>query len=138
MDIFEVDDLLPEEEALSQCKSDDYYNLERECLKYHYTDLYGLQGILKSGSIWLSDSSSLNDLTEGKLILNHACKTLESMGDFKRLDRLKSLIQMSLSKSYIGSFSRFGNRLSQWRGYANKNSTGGFAIGFNWENETVN
>lgn len=99
---------------------------------YHYTTATGLLGILRSRSIWLTDSHFLNDETEQI----YAAKLLRAG---LAPDQDAELIQL-LNELYLGpeirlpahetpllaSFCRNGDLLSMWRGYGN----GGFCIEF--------
>jgi hypothetical protein len=98
---------------------------------YHYTTAEGLQGIIKTKSIWASDYRFLNDTTEFnyglsifKDIFDESKKELPS-DVVELIDRLKDTSEVAL---LITSFCECGDRLSQWRGY---NGAIGYAIGLN-------
>lgn len=89
---------------------------------YHYTSLDGLQGIIESGDMWLTESAFLNDADEishGMQLSQEVFKsvqlTSEPIEDF-----LRNVIQTPLDKRpriNIGCFSSARNNLGQWRGY---------------------
>src|SRR5262249_45732136 len=105
---------------------------------YHYTDAAGLLGILKSGTLWLSDMKSMSDKREllhgidiGRSILRKKSKKpnvhratqmfsarFDEMGDMRENQHL-----------HVVCLAKDGNDLSQWRGYADDGH--GFALGFN-------
>lgn len=102
-------------------------------LLWHYTNWAGLNGILKAGKLWASHISYLNDSNE----LRHAVKLFQSVVDEQFADPLvlswENDIQDQLNNSEgldvcVTSFSKDGDDLSQWRGYANPSP--GFALGF--------
>lgn len=100
---------------------------------WHYTNWAGLSGILQSGKLWASHIFYLNDTAE----VVQAAKIFESLvtesvrnalmlsweEDLQpELDRLQEL------NVCVTSFSKNGDDLSQWRGYASPPP--GFAVGF--------
>jgi hypothetical protein len=105
---------------------------------YHYTNDAGLKGILESGTLWLSDISSLNDPSE----LNHGFEI--AIGELKRMvadgphesrefasglefvDKRKIIHESA--DFFICSFSLCGDDLGQWRAYADNGR--GFALEF--------
>ena len=107
---------LPEEQELINSNPNQYYDKERKCLKYHYTNLKALKKILGAKNIWLMHCKHLKDTTEGNLVFNHLIEQSKKT-DF--IEALKALHQTIIKKFYVGSFSLYGNSLSQWRGYGN-------------------
>ena len=105
---------------------------------YHYTDDFGLRGILKTGKFWLTDIFALNDPSELEHGLSHFIKALDDKIDnghpegkriaewFKVFMRRKGA-QVAAS-FFVCSFSSDGDELGQWRAYADNGR--GFAIGF--------
>jgi len=102
---------------------------------YHYTDLSGLSGMVSKSELWATNIFFLNDKEES----HHGCRcfknTVSQMGaDFisesKKITLLKSIdaYQKSRGKNnnsperhiYSISFSKDMDKLSQWRGYGNK------------------
>jgi hypothetical protein len=93
---------------------------------FHYTDESGLEGILRSDTLWFTHVEHLNDPSEYRLCYNLAVGELkcaqEQAGPVAR-----SFLHMTLGgldtgrrelPMYIGSFSRSGDDLGQWRSYA--------------------
>jgi hypothetical protein len=108
-------------------------------LLYHYTNLDGLQAILSSGDIRLTNSLYCNDEAEMIHGLKLARETIaaEQSGttDPKRRSYLDELQRRSMEDKmqpvYIACFCEAGEKLSQWRAYG-ANGTGvtlGFAPG---------
>src|SRR4051794_16383597 len=52
-------------------------------LIYHYTGAPGLEGILRSGTLWLTDVFRLNDLDEIRYGLDAACAHLAAEGELE-------------------------------------------------------
>src|ERR1700731_1669879 len=48
---------------------------------YHYTDDKGLQGILETGTIWLTDIFALNDPTELRHGIEHAIVRIAELAE---------------------------------------------------------
>jgi hypothetical protein len=92
---------------------------------YHYTDLNGLYGILKSQDMWLTHSRYQNDSEE----INLGYQVARDVITVRRLTEtdphqeayldllLASLQPESAAAIYISCFCREDNLLSQWRGY---------------------
>lgn len=117
---------------------------------YHYTNWTGLLGILRSRTLWVSDSQYLNDPQELRYACGELLKHLESLkrrepvqtdseqsrcADFtwigtlleKRYPRDGAVNTYLEDSPFVASFCTHDDLLSMWRGYA---SGGGFAIGF--------
>ena len=110
-----VNNYFPEEQDLINSNQNQYNDIEEKCFKYHYTNVESLKKILSTKKLRLMHYKYLNDTTEGKLIFDHLIKHSEA--DF--VESLKILHQTIVNNFYVGSFSLFGNRLSQWRAYGN-------------------
>lgn len=99
---------------------------------FHYTDCFGLHGILSSKSIWCSKIQYLNDseeLTNGLKTLTDVCRL--SFGDYPELTNMRESIErLSHINIFISSFCEDGDLLSQWRGYSGES---GFSVGFSFE-----
>lgn len=104
---------------------------------FHYTDAAGLDGILKTRTIWASSINYLNDSKEiyyaRDLVRNYVNANYDS-----EVNRL--LIELAIghifpelggdlfhAQIYVTSFSAKCDDLSQWRAYASKH---GYCIGF--------
>jgi Protein of unknown function (DUF2971) len=93
---------------------------------YHYTTLGGLQGIINSGRLWMSDVRFMNDASEltyaTELINDEVHKVLNDpahQGLLTLLDgyeRLPSIFDWGL-RPFIACFCEADDLLSQWRGY---------------------
>ncbi|OZC71749.1 hypothetical protein CH306_22965 [Rhodococcus sp. 15-725-2-2b] len=112
---------------------------------YHYTNVYGLHGILKSNCLWASEVRFLNDKLELKYGLELFKSYMESYylvsedetkKKFGRalilhidqwLEGIEATVDVSV---YTACFSEDGDSLSQWRGYTGGN---GYSIGFHGE-----
>lgn len=109
---------------------------ERPRKLYHYTSLEGLQGILKTNQLWVTDVAYLNDSLEMQLGFSTVEDALqEKEGEVSEICR--SLLKRSrISGSptdpgtgyYVACFCEERDLLSQWRAYAADG--GGYAIGF--------
>jgi hypothetical protein len=123
---------------------------------YHYTNLNGLKGIIDTRSLWATDIYYLNDFSEMSYAFEFIIKRINSYLDtipdadchnkgmrtfaddeirteFEFFEDLKELIngvKNSQSKyfSFVCSFSKDGDKLSQWRGYSPND--GGYCIAF--------
>lgn len=117
---------------------------------YHYTDIYGLQGIYEKGELWATHGLYLNDTSEISLglssiqieilrrynsILEKRSNEFEQGNDpgppsseMVELDILRGLFDDygKYSECYVVSLSAVGDQLSQWRAYAKD----GYCIGF--------
>lgn len=102
---------------------------------YHYTDLYGLKGIIENQSFFSSNSAYLNDKEEfyyGVKLFKDALSEYVKNDSNERdiIEEVSNeLNNRSESYHYVTCFSLEGDLLSQWRAYANDGK--GIAIGFN-------
>lgn len=91
----------------------------------HYTTLSGLEGIVRTRSLWASNASFLNDKAELTHALNASEKAIKLLSSENALqawgpaiktafDKLKKGLQ---AQSYVACFCRDDDNLSQWRGY---------------------
>jgi len=101
--------------------------IETDEIIYHYTSAEGIRGILDSNEIWLTNTEFVNDTTE--------CKALEQKkGLFAADDLTNEHVRKAWDRFlkwtddgknyYIGSFSKKGESLDQFRAY------GPYCIGF--------
>ena len=115
---------------------------------YHYCSLDTFNIIMRNKTIRLSDITKSNDSKEKQLIYDHLRSAIDqAFGEIKLSVRAmdpietgfaegytyldffrKDLLEVSNQSSLVACFSRDGDLLSQWRGYANDGC--GFAIGF--------
>jgi hypothetical protein len=108
---------------------------------YHYCSLDVFQKIIENKTLWLTDVSKSNDSMETKWFQNKCCQVIHDFIEAMNLtkenfnddfeDRIKEILY---DKHYLfvsTSFSRIGDLLSQWRGYADDGY--GLSIGINEE-----
>lgn len=96
---------------------------------YHYTDSYGLLGLIESGSIWATHVSRLNDSSE----YHHGAKLVTDFVRDNMPHSSKSLVEKALSEFkradiYIACYSTKHDLLSQWRSYSGARV--GYCLGF--------
>lgn len=122
-------------------KIDDLLFTSSEKLKqkeiFHYTSVESLFKIIESKSIRLSSSKYLNDYKELKVLRELIDKeVLDKRAISYNQDRINDLNQLLIEndnlESFIMSFSKHRDLLSQWRGYADNSK--GVSIGFDVEN----
>jgi hypothetical protein len=102
-------------------------------LIYHYCRPEAFLAIVTNGSMWFSDSSKLNDVSErdwGYSIFERAARSLTKELGAEFIDSTLGPVAAGHLHSMlmIGCFSRDADVLSQWRAYADDGR--GFAIGF--------
>ena len=112
---------------------DRLYNPQENELIYHYCGPKAFFEIVKSRSIWLSASYTLNDVTErswGYSVFIKVVKRMETEvgAEFVRKISEPVMAGNSYSLLMIGCFSLDADVLSQWRAYGDDGR--GFAIGF--------
>jgi hypothetical protein len=91
---------------------------------YHYTDAFGLEGILRTGKLWATHFDFLNDTSEFRFAAETLAETLQiTVQDLNFADHPVA--------HYISSFCEDQDLLSQWRGYTSKRQ--GYAIGIRSE-----
>jgi len=102
---------------------------------YHYTDVRGALGILKSGRFWFTERAHLNDPGEVNHCIELVRQALESLkhqeGDALR--KAFSEVYASEHKKsvyYIASFTDQQDDLGQWRSYADDGR--GVVLGFSY------
>src|SRR5713101_1827221 len=106
---------------------------------HHYTDAFGVEGIISSNSLWATATQFSNDLSEIDYAVSIAT---EIVGDIwgKRKNTspwekvlVQHLVQLfdtplhSFGQPFIVSFCEDGDLLSQWRAYG---GTSGFSLAF--------
>jgi hypothetical protein len=105
---------------------------------YHYTNDAGLRGILRSGTLWLTDIFDLNDPSELRHGFKQATRILTeraAVGARETQHFAKEFERFLLSGGveaaayfFVCSFSKWGDELGQWRAYADNGR--GFSLGF--------
>ncbi|KAB1076692.1 DUF2971 domain-containing protein [Methylobacterium soli] len=101
---------------------------------YHYTTPAGLEGILRSRGLWVTDTRFLNDRREFKIgwdVLSDTYKKRKAeiaAISAPAIDNIEGYMEgIEYTNAYVASFSVNGDILSQWRGY---NGGFGFSIAF--------
>jgi hypothetical protein len=112
--------------------------LEPPPLIYHYTNDFGLRGVLQTGKLWLTDIFALNDpseLSHGVLLALNGltAKAADGSPESKTFaaDLAAFAQQGGIEKSghyFMCSFSSCGDDLGQWRAYADNGR--GYALAF--------
>lgn len=98
---------------------------------YHYCPPAALLEILRTGRVWLTHQSGLNDLrdtTWAVPFIREAIKVRRSDSSQRFFTELTQFYDLNRQDVYIASFSSDGDVLSQWRAYGMDGE--GFAIGF--------
>lgn len=111
----------------------------KKCIVYHYCPCWAFENIIRTREFWFSSKTNSNDEIEfqiPELIL----KELKDMSDFsskiEMIDSCISYLQQKTKEIFMLSFSLDGDKLSQWRSYADDGR--GFAIGIETELTYVN
>ena len=92
---------------------------------YHYTDFAGLQGILKSHTLWATYNRVLNDASEQY----YAERIIQD--ELTRLTSPESkTISFADQKHFVTCFCQNVKLLSMWRTYADKGA--GYCLGFDY------
>lgn len=108
-------------------------------LMYHYTDASGLEGILRSGTLWFTDVFRLNDPGEIRYGLDAACAHLAAKADLQDASDIEkdfartvcTKLQENVESSanyFVTSCSYEGDHADQWRKYGDDGR--GYALGF--------
>jgi hypothetical protein len=122
---------------------------------YHYTNAFGLKGILEAGSLWATDAEFLNDAQELQFGRSELCDALRARAEslyssnrpedygspeYSRASVVHSAVRyletgdvnvpIRTERMYVACFCAHDDLLSQWRGYA---GGGGYAIGLRSE-----
>lgn len=120
-------------------------NAEPEATLFHYTNAYGLIGVIRNREIWATESNYLNDPSEISFAAMALVQKLRSGVEtpltaeqdtmvseaLELLERAytdpNSMEQYREDRTFITSFSRTDKSLTLWRSYSGPN---GFCIGF--------
>lgn len=98
---------------------------------YHYCPSHALSEILRSGVLWLTHQSGLNDLRETIWAIPFIREEIRRRQTYTTKDflsQVEQLFDLNSPEVYLASFSCDGDVLSQWRAYSTDGD--GFAIGF--------
>jgi hypothetical protein len=106
---------------------------------HHYTDAFGVEGIVSSNVLWATATQFSNDLSEIKYAVSVARDVIEETWGGKKaigtwenvlvehLVRLFNTPLHSFGQPFIVSFCQEGDLLSQWRAYG---GSSGFSLAF--------
>jgi hypothetical protein len=84
---------------------------------YHYTNLEGATGILSEKKLWMTNIRYLNDWMEGRYFYE---PLLTMIGEeYDHFGKLNEIHEKCLMNTYIASFSRIPDMLSQYKYYGN-------------------
>jgi hypothetical protein len=107
---------------------------------HHYTDAFGVHGIISSDCLWATATQFSNDLSEIEYAVSIAIEIIKEMWGSKKAmspwekvlaEHLMQLFATPLhtfGQPFIVSFCEDGDLLSQWRAYGR---TSGFSLAFN-------
>ena len=106
----------------------------RPTVLYHYTDLSGFMGVIRSNQIWATDTRYLNDVTETQQIwsfLKDRVSAFQAQFSDTANVQLNELVRLAKAEepriTFVSSFSEARDSLSQWRAYSARN---GICLGF--------
>lgn len=106
---------------------------------HHYTDAFGVQGIISSNSLWATATQFSNDLSEIEYAVSVASEVIDEVwGSKKKMTPWEKVLAQHLvqlfntplhrfGQPFIVSFCEDGDLLSQWRGYG---GASGFSLAF--------
>lgn len=106
-------------------KIDKYLEMDEHLTPlYHYTSVYGIEGILKKREFWVSHSDFLNDKTERKYAINLLSNILDNkLEGFIKKRALIDLILNNLNSIdfpiYVLSFCQNKDSNLMWSNYSN-------------------
>jgi hypothetical protein len=84
---------------------------------YHYTKFQGATGILSEKKLWMTNIRYLNDWMEGRYFYEPLLNMIgEESG---HIGKLNKIYEKCLKNTYIASFSRIPDLLSQYKYYGN-------------------
>ena len=106
---------------------------------HHYTDAFGVSGIISSNSLWATATQFSNDVSEiensvsvAMRVIQETWKSTTGLSPWERMlvehvVHLLSTPLHSFGQPFIVSFCEAGDLLSQWRGYG---QASGFSLAF--------
>lgn len=107
---------------------------------YHYTDAYGLEGILRTGHVWATHWMFMNDRSElrhGRDVVRQVATQLAADREATEAQRElatdfleifdKPSVNRALRDTFVASFSTKPDDLGQWRAYGARGA--GYCIG---------
>lgn len=94
----------------------------------HYTDFWGLKGILETGTLWATYAQALNDDSEIEYGLNIVKEYIKRVADTETAHRLLSTMDGMSERTFACCFCERSDLLSMWIGYAKRG--GGYCLEF--------
>ena len=94
----------------------------------HYTDFWGLKGILEAGALWATYSQTLNDDSETEYGLDVMREYVTNLPNQHTAERLTKAIGRLDERTFACCFCERSDLLSMWIAYASRG--GGYCIEF--------
>jgi hypothetical protein len=94
----------------------------------HYTDFWGLKGILETGTLWATYTQTLNDDSEIEYGLNVVREYVKQFPDRDTGVRLLTAIERTSERTFACCFCERSDLLSMWLTYAKRG--GGYCLEF--------
>jgi hypothetical protein len=94
----------------------------------HYTDFWGLKGILETGTLWATDTQTLNDDSEIEYGLNVVREYVRQSPDKDTALRLLAAMEQPNERTFACCFCERNDVLSMWITYAKRG--GGYCLEF--------
>jgi hypothetical protein len=94
----------------------------------HYTDFWGLKGILETGALWATYAQTLNDDSEIDYGVNVVKEYVKRFPDTNIASRLLATIDGMNERTFACCFCERSSLLSMWIGYAKRG--GGYCLEF--------
>lgn len=106
---------------------------------YHYCSPQSFKAIIETKSLWLTNTSTMNDTMEGiwykNILIEELEKNIIKGKNEQLINNLYNTVVHNLTNKFICCFSEYGDILSQWRAYADDGR--GFAVGFSVEKTQI-
>ena len=94
----------------------------------HYTDFWGLKGILETGTLWATHTQTLNDNSEIEYGVDVIRDYVQMWPDKETAARLLAAIEGMSERTFACCFCERSDLLSMWIGYAKRG--GGYCVEF--------
>jgi len=125
--------------VFNQMRPADYLDIDVDDYIYHYTSPNGLEGIIKTKSLWATNMLYLNDSAERIYVLDLIMEEISELcvdedikcTVIKAVNQAKANIFEKKVHSYVVSFTLDGDSLVMWDYYTKGLATQGYAIRFN-------
>jgi hypothetical protein len=93
--------------------------IDDNTLLYHYTDIEGLNGIISTNSLWLTQREFMNDIAEPDYAKEVIYQTIKDTKDIISIFNEALITNNSFNKEYILSFSLEKDSIHHWNYYSN-------------------